>query len=391
MASHTTSSSTNDPITIQNSQDPQHPLLTINLSNITKLSSTNYLTWSLQIQSLLEGYDLYHFIDGTQTPPQPTVTVNGVTSLNLEYTTWKRQDRLFFSALLDAISVSLQPLIAHTTTSLDAWQTLANTYAKPYRGHIKQLKEQLKRCNKGSKSISEYMQAIKTRADELALLGKPIDDEDLIDRVLEGLSDEYKYVIDIINARDMPISFAELHEKLLSKEASLQTAQPPSLSLPVTKNPTAFRNHPNWRPSATNSQQSCPTTILSPHDQRQPKPYLGHCQACGTQGHTAKRCPMFWLVTNQQSTTSRPQGSQGYRPSTPWKPRANHAIMGNNTTLTWLLDNGAFHHVTSDLSNLSLHISYQGSDDIMIGDGSTLHITHTGFTTIPTSSRTFTL
>ena len=83
------------------------------------------------------------------------------------------------------------------------------------------MKEQSKRCTKGSKSISEYIQAIKTRADELALLGKPVDDEDLIDRVLEGLSDEYKSVIDAINARDTSISFVKLHEKLLNKEASL--------------------------------------------------------------------------------------------------------------------------------------------------------------------------
>ena len=62
------------------------------LSNITKLSSTNYLTWSLQIQSLLEGYDLHNFIDGAYTPPPPTVTitVTGVASPNLTYTTWKR-------------------------------------------------------------------------------------------------------------------------------------------------------------------------------------------------------------------------------------------------------------------------------------------------------------
>ncbi|KAL6345730.1 hypothetical protein AAG906_017472 [Vitis piasezkii] len=125
MASSASFSSTNDPITIQNSKDPQHPLLTINLSNITKLSSTNYLTWSLQIQSLLEGYDLHHFIDGAHTPPPPTITIIGVASLNPAYTTWKRQ-----------------PLIARTTTSLDAWQTLANTYAKPPHGHIKQLNEQ---------------------------------------------------------------------------------------------------------------------------------------------------------------------------------------------------------------------------------------------------------
>ena len=61
------------------------------------------------------------------------------------------------------------------------------------------------------------MQAIKTRADELAFLGKPIDDDDLINWVLDGLSDEYKFVIDAINARDTSISFAELHEKLLNK------------------------------------------------------------------------------------------------------------------------------------------------------------------------------
>ena len=90
MASNASFSSTNNPITIQNPQDPQHPLLTINLSSITKLSSTNYLTWSLQIQSLLEGYDLHHFIDDTHTPPPPTVTITGVASPNLAYTTWKR-------------------------------------------------------------------------------------------------------------------------------------------------------------------------------------------------------------------------------------------------------------------------------------------------------------
>ena len=159
-----------------------------------------------------------------------------------------------FSALFGAISVSLQPLIVRTTISLDAWQTLANTYAKPSRGHIKQLNEQLKWCTKGSKSISEYMQAIKTRADEFAILGKPIDDEDLIDQDLEGLSDEYKSIIDAINARDTSISFAEIHEKLLNKEASLQTTQPSHLSLLATTNPTAFRNHPNWLPPATTPQ-----------------------------------------------------------------------------------------------------------------------------------------
>ena len=175
---------------------------------------------------------------------------------------------------------------------------------------------------------------IKTRVDELALLGKPVDDEDLIDWVLEGLSDEYKSIVDVINARDTSISFVELHEKLLNKEASLQTAQPSSLSLPATSNPTAFRNRPNWRPLTTTPQEPGPTIAFSPQNQLQPKPYLGRCQACGIQGHIVKRCPMFRLVTNQQSPIPRPQGTQGYRPSTPWKPQSNHVVFDNNTTPT---------------------------------------------------------
>ena len=95
--------------------------------------------------------------------------------------------------------------------------SLSQYLCQTSRGHIKQLKEQLKRCTKGSKSISEYMLAIKTRVDELAIMGKPVDDEDLIDRVLEGLSDEYKSIIDAINTHDTSISFAELHAKLLNK------------------------------------------------------------------------------------------------------------------------------------------------------------------------------
>ena len=35
------------------------------------------------------------------------------------------------------------------------------------------------------------MQAVKTRNDELTALGKPLDYEDLIEKILEGLDDDY--------------------------------------------------------------------------------------------------------------------------------------------------------------------------------------------------------
>ncbi|KAJ0020390.1 hypothetical protein Pint_31434 [Pistacia integerrima] len=57
-----------------------------------------------------------------------------------------------------------------------------------------------------------------------------------------------------------------------------------------------------------------------------------------------------------------------------------------SNTPTWLLDSGASHHVTSDLSNLSIHAPYVDSDVIMIGDGTSLPIMHIGSTSLRTSN-----
>ena len=112
-------------------------LLTINMANVTKLTSDNYLMWSIQTQALLDGYGLAGHIDGSRPIPPPQVTVNEVTTENQDYVLWKRQDRLIFSALIGAITTNLQPIVSRAVTAFEIWTKLANTYAKPSRGHIK--------------------------------------------------------------------------------------------------------------------------------------------------------------------------------------------------------------------------------------------------------------
>ena len=60
-------------------------LLNVNMVNITKLTSTNYMTWSLQVHTLLDGYDLAGYIDGTKPAPAPTTTVNDEVTANPEF------------------------------------------------------------------------------------------------------------------------------------------------------------------------------------------------------------------------------------------------------------------------------------------------------------------
>lgn len=49
---------------------------------------------------------------------------------------------------------------------------------------------------------------------------------------------------------------------------------------------------------------------------------------------------------------------------------------------TWLLDSGESHHVTTDLNNLVLHTPYNGNEELIIGDGTGLHISHVGSLTL---------
>ena len=121
-------------------------LVTINVTSQTplKLTSSNYLSWKLQFQTLFIGYDLQGFIDGSKPcPPQQLVTADS-TSPNPAYYAWIRQDQLMLNALIGSIHHSIIPFIAQAATSQEAWNILASTYANPSRGRIKQIKANFK-------------------------------------------------------------------------------------------------------------------------------------------------------------------------------------------------------------------------------------------------------
>jgi hypothetical protein len=128
-------------------------------------------------------------MDGTKPCPSQyyTASTDNTTTqtLNPEYHTWIRQDQLILNAIIGSITPTIIPFIARATTAREAWNILAATYATPSRGRIEQVKANLKSMTKGTLSITDFLQSIKAKVDELVVLRAPVDNEDLTDKILE--------------------------------------------------------------------------------------------------------------------------------------------------------------------------------------------------------------
>ncbi|KAH9621863.1 hypothetical protein KSS87_002120 [Heliosperma pusillum] len=219
---------------IPNPTNPNAPFIDVNLSQCKELTPITYFNRKTQLSNILFGYDLLKFVDGTHTPPPPATITNETTKTttpNPALHAWQRQDRLILGALMGTLPTGIASLLTNATTSREAWLILANTYANPSRGHILQVKDALDSFSKGNLPISDYMTQLKTYTDKLAALGKPMDAEDIIAKVLRGLDTSYQPVIEAIRARDTTISFDSLHEKLINHELTIKQSIP---SPPIT-------------------------------------------------------------------------------------------------------------------------------------------------------------
>lgn len=74
--------------------------------------------------------------------------------------------------------------------------------------------------------MTEYLQDICSTADDLAIVGHPVCEDDLILHTLTGLGDEYKEIRAAIKVRDSPMTFDELHEKLIDHERTIKSKVP---------------------------------------------------------------------------------------------------------------------------------------------------------------------
>lgn len=233
------------------------------------------------------------------------------------------------------------------------------------------LKERLSTISKGSSSAHDYLRNIHSIGDELALIGHPVDDLDLVIAALNGLRPQFREYSTSVRTRDAPILFDELFDKLVDFEIYILRDEQHIVSVPATANWANRANHHTNR-KYQNPSHNSHYRKSSNSDSSRP---LVVCQFYDKDGHLARTCYKI----------------NGYPPKNKSKPYANHVDKRTANDSPWLLDSGASHHVTNDLANLSFSKEVSEPDHLFVADGKPLSIMNNGNTHIFTPSKTLAL
>uniref|UniRef100_A0A2N9EQM2 Uncharacterized protein n=1 Tax=Fagus sylvatica TaxID=28930 RepID=A0A2N9EQM2_FAGSY len=365
-----------------------------------KLDRTNYPLWLAQIVPILKSKNLMGFVTGTNPcPPEFKRNTDGTvtTEVDPRYATWHQQDQMILSWINNSLSPTVLSTVAQFTSSQATWSSLEKRYASQSKNRILQLRHDLLTVKGEGLSISDFVDKINQIADNLALAGKPVDDDELVNIILNNVGPAYEVTVSSAQARDTSISYDDLVALLLNAEMRLKAQQTPSLEASPTamytpkatqsnnrgrnsvhhrgsnmrgRGPSGFRRNQNW---------SQPQSGSVSFGNSGPMPSRPPCQICNRSGHSALDC--------YQRMNHAYEGRIPTQKLTAMAATAS----SNIPSTTWISDSGASNHITADLTNLAIHNEYQGKDHVAVGNGAGLTIAHTGSSKFTCGSSTFAL
>ncbi|WVZ64382.1 hypothetical protein U9M48_013903 [Paspalum notatum var. saurae] len=334
-----------------------------------KLNKSNYLLWRLQVLPALRGAQMADLVDSKVAPPEAVINVKQgdktIQEPNPEYTQWVVRDQQVFSYLMSTLSKEAMAQVATMTTSAQVWKVLEDTYSSQTRARAVNTRIALATTKKGNMSMAEYVGKMKALGDEMASLGKPLEDEELVQYILAGPDMDYNPVVSAIAARVESITVGEMYSQLLSFEQRIDLYGGGSQSSANTaarggrsgNRGGFFRGHGGasrggrWNGRDGGRGQGRGNNSGGRNRNRREVT----CQVCFKEGHSAAEC---W-----------------HRYEEDYVPDQRHvaaATTSYNFDQNWYTDTGATDHITSELEKLAMREKYAGNDRIHAANGSVM-------------------
>lgn len=181
------------PSQISSAATSHEPIVLLTLPVSTKLTRTNFLAWKSQIVPLLDGYRLHKYLDTL--PPQEKIKIGGQLQPNPAFDHWIQQDQLILGWLRSSLSETMLGEVVSCQSSADLWRALTQSFSASSRSRLLELRRSLQTTTKEGLSCGDYLSRMRATADELAFIGSPVIEDDLVLYILGKLGADYKFYI----------------------------------------------------------------------------------------------------------------------------------------------------------------------------------------------------
>jgi hypothetical protein len=169
------------------------------------LTRENALVWKALVIHAMRGARVLDLVEGKDKAPDEFVSTEDannkpITIINPDYEAWISRDQQVLRWLLNALSPDVLAHVVGLDSSAAAWAALNTHVSGQSKTRIQQLRSALNDTRKGDMSAEKYVAKMKCIAAELATVGKPLDDDELVFYFLQGLGSHYNNLRTAVNA-----------------------------------------------------------------------------------------------------------------------------------------------------------------------------------------------
>jgi hypothetical protein len=188
-----------------------------------KLTRDNHRLWCAQVLPAIRMAQFEGFLDGSKKAPEKNLEIEKyskkLTVPNPDYAVWHVRDHHILTYLVTSLSREVLAGVASNATAVTMWAAISRSFASQLWSRVLHLRNQLVATRKGDISITSYFSTMRGYVDEMVAAGKPLDDDDVVSYILNGLDADYNSLIEQVNGMTKTISPETLYSRLLDTEA----------------------------------------------------------------------------------------------------------------------------------------------------------------------------
>jgi hypothetical protein len=147
----------------------------------------------------IRAAELEGFLTSDEKAPTKTVTSKDdkgqdVVLHNPAYSQWVARDQAVLGYILSSLSRETLVLVATCICAADVWSELSKFYSSQVRARTVNMRIALTTTKKNQLSIAEFYGKMRSLADDMASIGTPLRDDELVSYILAGLDEDYNSV-----------------------------------------------------------------------------------------------------------------------------------------------------------------------------------------------------